>query len=70
MAQSIRARAGPAMARSRYACGMTKMFASMLILSMIAACSTAPQVVRVQSACDISETSYECQVERYNSVNQ
>ena len=49
---------------------MTKMFASMLILSMLSACSTAPQVVRVQSACDISETLYECQVERYNSVNQ
>jgi hypothetical protein len=69
--QRIRVRPGHAMARSRYACGMANWFWSMLILAALSGCAnTSTQTARVLSACDLSETSYDCQVERYNKVNQ
>jgi len=68
MTQGIRARPGRAMARSRYARGMLKVFCAMLILAAAAGCSTVPHAARAPSACDLSETSYDCQVERYNNV--
>lgn len=47
---------------------MVKAIASAFLLIALAACATVQQPVRTTSACDVSEVSYECQVERYNSV--
>jgi hypothetical protein len=45
----------------------------LFILLALAACAALPapqaQPVNTTSACAVSETSYACQVERYNNVN-
>ncbi|HUR90505.1 MAG TPA: hypothetical protein VMZ74_15580 [Ramlibacter sp.] len=40
-----------------------------LLLAALVGCASTPQVVHVPSACELSEASYECQVERYKNVN-
>ncbi|HVZ46710.1 MAG TPA: hypothetical protein VHA82_23085 [Ramlibacter sp.] len=35
----------------------------------LAGCAAAPPVMHAASPCDLSEASYECQVERYHNVN-
>ena len=48
---------------------MVKVFGVALLLSL-AACSGLPQRQSAASACAMSESSYECQVERYHNVAQ
>ncbi len=40
-----------------------------LLLLLLAGCASVPRAPRTPSPCDVSEASYECQVERYNHVN-
>ena len=43
-----------------------------LLLLLVAGCSTVQQAARAPappSPCDVSEVSYDCQVERYNHVH-
>jgi hypothetical protein len=47
---------------------MAKWCLCLLILPVLAGCSTVAQTARASTACDLSETSYDCQVERYNNV--
>lgn len=48
---------------------MVKVFSVALLLAL-AACSGVPQRQSAASACDVSESSYACQVERYHNVAQ
>ena len=41
----------------------------MLFLLSLAGCASVRQPAPSASPCDASEASYECQVERYNHVN-
>ena len=47
---------------------MCRCIAAALLLAL-AGCAAAPQYVTA-SPCDQGETSYACQVERYNNVNR
>jgi hypothetical protein len=48
---------------------MDKFFGALFLLLALAACSGMPQSPHTASACAGSESSYECQVERYHNVN-
>ena len=47
---------------------MLKTFTAGLLL-VLAGCTAVPRTAVTPSPCDVSQVSYECQVERYNSVN-
>jgi hypothetical protein len=47
---------------------MAKLLTASLLLAL-AACSSVPPVPATASACAAGENTYDCQVERYNSVN-
>jgi hypothetical protein len=40
-----------------------------LLFLLLGGCANLPPPVREPSPCDAGETTYECQVERYNNVN-
>ncbi len=42
---------------------------SLVLLLVLAGCSGLPPVQRPTSPCEVSEASYECQMQRYHDVS-